>query len=138
VAGVHTEANAYSGGVEVQDTSPKEEFDMIDQDQPQGEGDEPKYKEYPMDIHHEWDIKEADAQEWDKAYDNETQTKYHVSMILIGNEYYNRKHMFTAKHVKSNMLSTLKQELMYDHQLRKRTQDSQSDCQSKMQLISAY
>jgi hypothetical protein len=106
------EANTSSG--EVQDTSPKEDFDMIDQDQPQGEGGEPEYEEYLMDIPHELDSKDADAQQWDEAYNNKTQTKY-----------YNRKCMLMAKHMKNDALSALKQELMYDHQLRKKTPSSQ-------------
>jgi hypothetical protein len=95
VIGVHIEANA--SGREVEDTSPEEDFDMIDQDQPQGEGDKPEYEEYPMDIPCRWDNEDAEAQERDEAYDNGTQTKYCANMILIGDEYYNRKHVFMAK-----------------------------------------
>jgi hypothetical protein len=102
---------------------------VVDHDQPQGEGDKPKYEEYPTDIPCEWDHEEADTQEWDEAYDNKTQTKYHVNMILVGNEYHQRKCVFIAKHAKSDVSSVSKQEPKYDHQLRKRTQDDQSDCQ---------
>jgi hypothetical protein len=66
-----------------------------------------------MDIPCKWDSEEADAQEWDEAYDNETQTEYHVNMILITNEYHKRKYVFIAKHPKSDAPSTLKQEPMY-------------------------
>jgi hypothetical protein len=52
-AGIHVEAEA--SNEEVQDASPEEEFDVIDQDQPQGEDDKPEYEEYPMDIPQEWD-----------------------------------------------------------------------------------
>jgi hypothetical protein len=86
-AGVWIEAKASSE--EVQETSPEENFDMIDWDQPQGEGDEPKYEEYPMDIPWEWDGEEANIQEWDNEYDDETQTEYRENMILIGDEYHN-------------------------------------------------
>jgi hypothetical protein len=43
-------------------------------------------------------------------------------MILIGNEYHKRKQVFIAKHMKSGVPSASKQELMYDHWLRKRIQ----------------
>jgi hypothetical protein len=135
-AGVHIEANTSSE--EVEDTSLKEEFDVVDHDQPQGEGDEPKYEEYPMEILCKWNSEEMDAQEWEEAYDNETQTKYCVNMILVSNKYYQRKCMFIAKHAKSNVFSMTKKEPMYDHRLRKRTQDGQPDHQSKAQPISAY
>jgi hypothetical protein len=125
VVGVCKEANT-SGG-EVQDTSPEEDFDMIDQDQPQREGGELEYKEYLTDIPDKLDSEDTDAQEWDEAHDNKTQTKYH-----------NRKCMFMAKHMNNDVLSASKQELMYDYQLRKKTLSGQPDCQSKMQLISAY
>jgi hypothetical protein len=46
--------------------------------------------------------------------------------------------MFTAKHAKNDMPSASKQEPMYDHRLRKRTQDGQPNCQSKMWPISAF
>jgi hypothetical protein len=106
-AGVCIEAKASSE--EVQGTSPEEDFDMIDQDQPQGEGDKPEYKEYPTDIPQEWDGEEANVQEWNDNYDNETQTEYHANMILIFDEYHNRKHMFTAKYAKNDVLSASKQ-----------------------------
>jgi hypothetical protein len=99
VAGVQLEANTSNG--EVEDASPKEDFDVVNHDQPQGEGNE--------------------------AYDNKTQTKYHVNMILVGDEYHQRKHVFMAKHAKSDMPSASKQEPMYDHRLRRKTQDSQPD-----------
>jgi hypothetical protein len=60
-AGVRIEAEASSK--EVQGTSPEEDFNVIDWDQPQGEGEEPEYKEYLMDIPREWDREEADVQE---------------------------------------------------------------------------
>jgi hypothetical protein len=75
----------------------------------QGEGDKPNYKEYLMDIPHEWDIEEADVPEWDNDFDNDTQTEYQVNMILIGNEYHGRKCMFMAKYT-NNAPSALKQE----------------------------
>jgi hypothetical protein len=85
-AGVHIEAEASSE--EVQGTSPDEDFDVIDRDQPQGEGEEPEYEEYATDIPREWDGEEADIQEWDDKYDNETQTEYRANMILVGDEYH--------------------------------------------------
>jgi hypothetical protein len=111
---------------------------VVDRDQPQGEGNDVEYEEYPSDIPHEWENEEADAQEWDEAYDNETQTEYRVNMILISDEYHQRKRVFMAKHAKSDMPSTLKQEPMYDHWLRRKTQDGQPDRQMKAWPISAY
>jgi hypothetical protein len=46
--------------------------------------------------------------------------------------------VFTAKLAKNDASSTSKQELMYDHRLRKKMQDSQPDCQSKTRPISAF
>jgi hypothetical protein len=59
-------------------------------------------------------------QEWDDDYKDETQTEYCINMILIGDEYHSQKHMFMAKHANKDAPSTSKQELMYDHQLRKK------------------
>jgi hypothetical protein len=84
-----------------------------------------------MDIPREWDGEEADVQEWDDEYDDKTQTEYHTNMILIGDEYHNRKS-------KKDVPSMLKQEPMYAHWLRKKMQDGQPNCQSKMQPISAF
>jgi hypothetical protein len=111
---------------------------VVDHNQPQGEGKDMEYEECPMDIPCEWENEEADAQEWDEVYDNKTQIEYCVNMILVGDEYHQRKCMFIAKHAKSNVLSMSKQELMYDHRLRKKTQDSQLDYQMKVWPISAY
>jgi hypothetical protein len=122
----------------VEESSPEEDFDVVDHDQPQGEGNDMEYEEYPLDIPREWENEEADAQEWDEAYDNKTQTEYCINMILVGDKYYQRKRVFMAKHAKSNAPSASKQELMYDHQLRRKTQDGQLDRQTKAQLISAY
>jgi hypothetical protein len=119
VAGVQLEVNTSNG--EVEDASPKEDFDVVDHDQPQGEGNDGEYEEYLMDIPREWENEEADTQEWDKVYDNETQTEYCVNMILIGDEYHQRKHVFMAKHTKSDACSMSKQESMYDHWLRRKT-----------------
>jgi hypothetical protein len=46
-----------------------------------------EYEEYPSDIPCEWENEEADAQEWDEAYDDETQTEYCINMILVGDEF---------------------------------------------------
>jgi hypothetical protein len=135
-AGVRLEANASNG--EVEETSPEEDFDVVDHDQPQGEGNDMEYKEYPSDIPCEWENEEADTQEWDEAYDDETQTEYRVNMILVTDEYHQRKCMFMAKHARSDMPSVSKQEPMYDHWLREKTQDGQPDRQMKAWLISAY
>jgi hypothetical protein len=59
-------------------------------------------------------------------------------MILVFDEYHNPKCMFTTKHAKNDVPSTLKQEPMYDHWLMKKTQDSQPDRQSKMWPISTF
>jgi hypothetical protein len=42
------EASTSNG--EVEDASPKEDFNVVDHDQPQGEGNDGEYEEYPMDI----------------------------------------------------------------------------------------
>jgi hypothetical protein len=81
-----------------------------------------------MDIPHEWESEDAEAQKWDEGYNNKTQTEYCANMILVSNEYHNRKHVNSAS----------KQELMYDHQLRKKTLSGQPDHQSKTWSISAY
>jgi hypothetical protein len=86
-AGVCIEAKA--SNEEVQEASPEEDSDMIDWDQPQGEGDEPEYKEHLTDIPREWDEEGADIQEWDEDYDTETQTEYCSGMILAFGEYHN-------------------------------------------------
>jgi hypothetical protein len=93
--GVCIEAEASSK--EVQGTSPEEDVNVIDWDQPQGESDDPKYEEYATDIPRQWDGEEANVQEWDDEYDEETQTEYH-----------NQKCMFTAKHAKNNVLGVSK------------------------------
>jgi hypothetical protein len=85
---------------------------VVDHDQPQGEGNDLEYEEYPTDIPRDWENEEVDIQEWDEAYDNETQTEYRVNMILIGDEYHQRKHVFMAKHAKGDMPSMSKQELI--------------------------
>jgi hypothetical protein len=59
-------------------------------------------------------------------------------MILIKDKYHNQKCMFTVKHAKNDLPSTSKQEPMYDHQLRKKRQDSQPNRQSKTQPIFAF
>jgi hypothetical protein len=56
VAGVRLEANTSNG--EVEDTSPEEDFKVVNQDQPQGEGNEVEYEEYLMDIPCEWENEE--------------------------------------------------------------------------------
>jgi hypothetical protein len=61
---------------------------VIDWDQPQGEGNKPKYEKYPMDIPQEWDGEEANIQEWDDKYNDEIQTEYCINMILISDEYH--------------------------------------------------
>jgi hypothetical protein len=58
-------------------------------------------------------------------------------MILIDNKYHERKCIFIAKHA-NNAPSASKQELMYDHWLRKKMLGSQPDDHSKSWLISAY
>jgi hypothetical protein len=59
-------------------------------------------------------------------------------MIPVKDEYHNRKHMFMVKHAKNDAPSTSKQELIYDHWLRKKTQDGQPDHQSKTWPISTF
>jgi hypothetical protein len=71
---------------------------MVNYDQSQGERNKPDYQEYLMDIPCEWDTEEVDFPEWDNEFDNDTQTEYQVNIILIGNEYHERKHVFIAKH----------------------------------------
>jgi hypothetical protein len=101
-AGVWAEAKA---SVEKgQGASPEEVVEVVDRDQPQGEGDEPRYQEYPSDIPHGWDTEEADVPAWDDNFNNDTHTEYRVNMILVGNEYHERRHMFMAKHA-DNMQS---------------------------------
>ena len=110
---------------------------MVGQGQPQGEGGEPVYEEYPTDIPQEWDEEEADAPEWDEDFENDTQTEYRVDMILVGDEYSQRKCVFMARHTK-DAPGASKEEPMYDHWLRKRMQDGQPDRHAKTKPISAY
>jgi hypothetical protein len=42
-------------------------------------------------------------------------------MILVGDEYLNRKYVFMAKHAKNDAPRVLKQEPIYNHWLRKKT-----------------
>jgi hypothetical protein len=132
---VRVEAEASTA--EVQESPPEEEYDVIDVDQPQGEG-EPEYEEYPTDMPREWDSEEDVVQQWDDDYDNETQTEYRASMILVDDEYENRKRVFVTKHANSNAQDALKQEPMYDHRLRKKTQGGQPERQPKTRPISAH
>jgi hypothetical protein len=50
-AGICIEANASSD--KAQEASPEKDVDMVNHNQPQGEGDEPDYEEYLLDIPHE-------------------------------------------------------------------------------------
>jgi hypothetical protein len=95
-AGVRAEATA--SGDKTQGALPEEEAKVVDRDWPQGEGEEPRYQEYPSDIPHEWDTEEASVLEWDDDFDNDTWTEYRINMILIGNKYYKRRHVFIDKH----------------------------------------
>jgi hypothetical protein len=65
-----------ASGDKTQGVLPEEEVKVVDRDQPQGEGEEPRYQEYPSDIPHKWDTEEAGIPEWDNDFDNDTQTEY--------------------------------------------------------------
>jgi hypothetical protein len=88
--GVHAEAKV--SGDKAQGVSPEEEVEVVNWDQPQGEGEEPRYQEYPSDIPHEWDMEEAGIPEWDDDFDNDTRMEYHK-----------RRCVFMAKHANDTL-----------------------------------
>jgi hypothetical protein len=128
---------AEASGKEAPEDSLEEEAKVADRDQPQGEGGEPAYEEYPTDIPHKWDAEEADIPEWDEEFDHDTQTEYRANMILVGDEYQERKCVFMTKHA-SKAQGASKQEPMYDHRLRKKMPDGQPDRHSKTKPLSTY
>jgi hypothetical protein len=43
-------------------------------------------------------MEEVGIPEWDNNFDNNTRTEYRINMILIGDEYHERRCVFMAKH----------------------------------------
>jgi hypothetical protein len=43
-------------------------------------------------------MEEAGIPEWDYDFDNDTWTEYRINMILISDEYHERRCVFMAKH----------------------------------------